>query len=103
MKEIHEFEEKINIRFNNPDILEQAFIHRSYLNENRTVKKEHNERLEFLGDAVLELVITHYLFEKFPDRQEGEMTSYRSALVNAVTLAQVATKLEVNEYLLLSK
>lgn len=103
MKAIHEFEAKINVRFNDPDLLEQAFIHRSYLNENRQVKKEHNERLEFLGDAVLELVITHFLYEKFPAKPEGELTAYRSALVNAVTLGEVATKLDVNEYLMLSR
>jgi len=103
MKAFHIFEEKINIRFNNPDLLEQAFVHRSYLNENKEVRREHNERLEFLGDAVLELVITHFLYEKFPHKPEGELTALRSALVNAVALAQVAQKLEVNEYLLLSK
>jgi ribonuclease III len=103
VKAFHIFEEKINVRFNNPDLLEQAFVHRSYLNENKDIKREHNERLEFLGDAVLELVITHFLYEKFPHKPEGELTALRSALVNAVTLSQVAQKLEVNTYLLLSK
>ncbi len=103
MKEIHEFEEKISVSFNNPHLLEQAFIHRSYLNENRSINKEHNERLEFLGDAVLELVITHYLYDKYPGKPEGELTAFRSALVNAVTLSQVANRIGVNEFLLLSK
>jgi ribonuclease-3 len=103
MKEFHIFEEKINIRFNNPDLLEQAFVHRSYLNENKEVKREHNERLEFLGDAVLELVVTHFLYERYPAKPEGELTALRSALVNAVTLAKVSETLEINEYLLLSK
>lgn len=83
--------------------MRQAFVHRSYLNENKTSVLEHNERLEFLGDAVLELVVTEYLFKKFTDKPEGELTAYRSALVNANTLASVAEKIHVNDFLLLSK
>src|SRR3989344_5564373 len=64
---------------------------------------EHNERLEFLGDAVLELIVTEYLFEKYPDKPEGDLTAYRSALVNAVTLSGVAERLGMNDYLLLSR
>ena len=103
MKDLSEFEKKINIAFKNSKLLEQAFIHRSYINENRSIKREHNERLEFLGDAVLELVITHYLYEKYPGKPEGELTAFRSALVNAVTLSLIATKLCVNDFLMLSK
>lgn len=98
-----EFEKKIGITFKDKDLLRTAFTHRSYLNENRTRGMEHNERLEFLGDAVLELIVTAYLYKKYPQHNEGELTSYRSALVNAVTLAGVAEKLGMNEFLLLSR
>ncbi len=97
------FEKKIGVAFKNKDLLRTAFTHRSYLNENRKSGMEHNERLEFLGDAVLELIVTEYLYAKFPDRNEGDLTSYRSALVNAVTLAGVAEGLGMNEHLLLSR
>ena len=76
------FENKIDYAFKNKTLLRQAFTHRSYLNENRSAGIEHNERLEFLGDAVLELVVTEFLFEKYPDKAEGDLTSYRAALVN---------------------
>ncbi len=97
-----QFSQKMNVEFKNLDLLKQACTHRSYLNENKDVG-EHNERLEFLGDAVLELVITSYLYRKYPGRHEGDLTSYRSALVNTTSLSRVATALGVNEYLLLSK
>ncbi len=97
------FEETIGIHFKNKALLEMAFTHRSYLNEHRDKELEHNERLEFLGDAVLELVVTEYLFQKYPNSDEGELTSYRSALVNYITLSDAASKLGMNEYLLLSK
>jgi ribonuclease-3 len=83
--------------------LKQAFVHRSYINENKNLGLEHNERLEFLGDAVLELVITDFLYEKYPTKNEGDLTAYRSALVNATTCSDIATKLGMNDYLLLSK
>jgi ribonuclease-3 len=92
-----------DFNFKNPELLKQALLHRSYLNEHPEIKLEHNERLEFLGDAVLELVTTDYLFHKYPNRQEGELTAFRAALVNAETLSDVASKLGVNEHLLLSK
>jgi ribonuclease-3 len=97
------FEEYAGIFFKDKQLLRQAFVHRSYLNENKTSVFEHNERLEFLGDAVLELIVTEYLFKKFPGRPEGELTAYRSALVNANTLASVAEAIHVNDFLLLSK
>jgi ribonuclease-3 len=97
------FEQNAGVTFNDKKLLKQAFVHRSYINENKEAGLEHNERLEFLGDAVLELVITDYLYKKYPDKTEGDMTSYRSALVNATTCAEVATKLGVNEFLILSK
>ncbi|MBP9856168.1 MAG: ribonuclease III [Candidatus Pacebacteria bacterium] len=98
-----QFAERLNITFRDLTILEQAFIHRSYLNEHREIKLAHNERLEFLGDAVLELVVTDYLFAQYPDKDEGDLTSLRAALVNAVTLSEVASTLGMNDYLLLSK
>lgn len=97
------FEEKIGVSFTDISLLKQAFTHRSYINENRELGLSHNERLEFLGDAVLELVITHYLYKEFPAKDEGTLTSYRSALVNATTCSDIALKLSVNEFLLLSK
>lgn len=102
-KDLNEFEKLIDVTFKDKETLRQAFTHRSYLNENRGLKAKHNERLEFLGDAVLELVITDYLYHEYPTKNEGDMTSIRSALVNAQTCAEVAKNLEVNDYLLLSK
>lgn len=97
------FEEKAAVAFKDKNLLKQAFTHRSYINENKNVRLEHNERLEFLGDAVLELVVTDFLYKKYPSKPEGELTTYRSALVNAITLAEVASNLSMNDYLLLSK
>lgn len=97
------FEERAGIKFKDERLLRQAFTHRSYINENRDSGLEHNERLEFLGDAVLELVITDYLYGKMNESDEGELTSLRSALVNADTCAKVASSLGANDFLLLSK
>ena len=94
---------KLNLSFHNLDLLIEALTHRSYLNEHREYEGSHNERLEFLGDAVLELATTDFLFKKFPAKPEGELTAYRAALVNTVSLAETAQKIGVNEYLLLSK
>ncbi len=101
--EVTEFEKKVGIKFKNKELLKQAFIHRSYINENRNLKLPHNERLEFLGDAVLELVVTDFLFHTYLNEDEGVLTAYRAALVNAVTLSAVATELGMNDFLLLSK
>ena len=103
MIDFSQFEKKTNIVFNDKKLLEQAFIHRSYINENTGSRLSHNERLEFLGDAVLELIVTDYLYNKYPDRDEGDLTAYRSSLVNAVIIGEVAMSLGMNEYLLLSK
>lgn len=103
MPDFVQFAEKINIQFNDLSLLKRACTHRSYLNENKSAGLEHNERLEFLGDAVLELVVTSFLFKKFPNKNEGDLTSYRSALVNTNSLAKVALHIGVDEYLLLSK
>lgn len=96
------FEKSIGVSFNDKNLLKQAFTHRSYLNENKKPGMAHNERLEFLGDAVLELISTASLYKKYPAQSEGELTAYRSALVNAVTLSQVAAKIGIEPYLLLS-
>lgn len=102
-KNFEEFEKIINIKFNDQDLLKQALTHRSFLNEHKSLKGKHNERLEFLGDAVLELVVTHYLYDEYPDKTEGDLTSIRSALVNATTCAEVAKEISVNDFLLLSR
>src|SRR3989338_11016146 len=98
-----ELENKIGVNFKDKSLIEQAVTHRSYLNENKDYKLPHNERLEFLGDAVLELVVTENLFEQFPARQEGELTAIRAALVNTGSLAESAGELGLNDFLLLSK
>ena len=99
---IPELAKKLGIKFNNIDLLQQAMTHRSYLNEHRDYKLDHNERLEFLGDAVLELVVTEYLYENFPN-PEGELTNWRAALVNGEMLAKISGRLGVEEYLLMSR
>ena len=103
MKDFTDFENKIGIVFNNKSLLKQSLTHRSYLNENRDIRSGHNERLEFLGDAVLELIITHFLYEKYPEKTEGDLTSIRSALVNAQTCAKIASEIDINDFLLLSR
>ncbi len=103
MKEISLFEKKIGVSFSDKGLIETAFTHRSYINENPDITTGHNERLEFLGDAVLELIITRYLFDKYPKQPEGELTAYRSSLVNTISLAESSEALEVNEFLRLSK
>ena len=97
------FEEKTRIVFKKKETLIQAFTHRSYINENPGIVTGHNERLEFLGDAVLELAVTNFLYKKFTDKPEGELTALRAALVNAITLATAAEDAGMNDYLLLSK
>jgi dsRNA-specific ribonuclease len=92
-KDLEKFESTIGVTFKNTKMLEKAFVHRSYINENGKSGLEHNERLEFLGDAVLELSATDYLFHKFKNKTEGELTAHRAALVNAVTLSEVALAL----------
>lgn len=103
MKDFSKLEKKLNIEFKNKDLLTQAFIHRSYLNENLELKFSHNERLEFLGDAVLEHVVTENLFKSYPRKSEGELTSWRAALVNAKMLSKIAQCLGFNDFLLLSQ
>lgn len=98
-----DFEQATQIVFKDKDLLKKAFIHRSYINENPSAGLSHNERLEFLGDAVLELIVTDFLYKKYPSYTEGELTSLRSALVNAIIISEVAAALGMNDFLLLSK
>jgi ribonuclease-3 len=93
----------LNAKFTDTKVLLSAITHRSYLNEHREADWDHNERLEFLGDAVLELVVTDYLFHKYTDKPEGELTAVRAALVNTVSLSSASEKLGINDYLLMSK
>src|SRR5437660_11822106 len=102
MSDLNDLQAQLNITFNDPILLERAFIHRSYLNEHPKLGLEHNERIEFLGDAVLELVVTDYLYRTYPD-PEGVLTNWRSALVKTESLAAVAEKLEIAKFFKLSR
>lgn len=103
MTDFSRLEKKLNLDFKNKDLLTQAFCHRSYLNENPDFPLAHNERLEFLGDAVLELVVTENLYQDYPNKPEGELTNWRAALVNAKMLFEIAEELGFNGFLLLSR
>lgn len=92
----------MGVEFKNKDLLIQAFVHRSYLNENPKFYLDQNERLEFLGDAVLELIVTEYLFKNYKN-SEGELTNWRAALVNSQSLAKISKELGFEDYLLLSR
>lgn len=100
--QLKKLEKSLNLEFTNKDLLKKALCHRSYLNENN-FHLNHNERLEFLGDAVLELIVTEYLFNHYPEKPEGDLTDWRAALVNTKMLAEVAEELDLFQYLLLSK
>jgi len=100
---LEKLQKLLGVPFTNVTTLLTAVTHRSYLNEHREATWDHNERLEFLGDAVLELVVTDYLFKQYPDKPEGELTAVRAALVNTISLSVAAEKLGVNEFLLMSK
>ena len=103
MKDISILKKKLNLKIKNKDLLTQAFVHRSYLNENSGFYLHHNERMEFLGDAVLELVVTDELYKQYPDKAEGELTNWRAALVNSKILSRIARELDFDSFLLLSK
>ncbi len=103
MNDIQSFQGKIGYNFKDFNLLKKAFIHRSYINENKNLGLEHNEKLEFLGDAVLELSATNFLYHKFLQKTEGELTAIRSALVSTDSLALHGDKLNMGNYLLLSK
>lgn len=99
---LEKLSKKLDVKFNSLDLIKTAVTHRSYLNEHRSYKLEHNERLEFLGDAVLELVVTEYLYKNYKN-PEGELTNWRAALVNGEMLAKISKNLGVEEFLLMSR
>jgi len=101
-KQLREFERKIQYRFHNPKLLIQALKHRSYLTVSEESRGGANERLEFLGDAVLDLVSSEYLFQTYPDKLEGELTQMKSILVSGSVLAREAERFGLGKYLLLS-
>ena len=105
--DLSSLEKKTGHQFKNINLLKEALTHRSYLNENPSWGKDflssHNERLEFLGDAVLELIVTEVLFKDYPNSAEGELTSIRSALVNYQMLADVSREIVLSDYILLSR
>lgn len=102
-EQVRALESAIGISFGNKDLLKEAITHRSYLNENAAWPYRHNERLEFLGDAVLEIAVTRFLFDRFPEKEEGELTAYRAALVNARMLCRVAKDITLHTVLLVSR
>lgn len=102
-KSLEKLQKIIGVTYADSIHLLTAITHRSYLNEHKEAKQEHNERYEFLGDAVLELIVTDFLFHKYPEKPEGELTAIRAALVNTVSLAEVSSNMNINEFLLLSK
>ncbi len=102
MKNITPLEKILGIKFKNKNLLHTALVHRSYLNENPRFPLPHNERLEFLGDAVLELIVTKFLYENFAS-PEGELTTYRASLVNTRALSGMARRLKIKQFLYLSK
>ncbi len=103
MREFQKLEGTLGYEFKNLEFLRQSLTHRSYINEHPDFKLGHNERLEFLGDAVLEIVVTEHLFNTFPDTPEGDLTDWRASLVNAKMLASIAQELSVEENLYLSR
>lgn len=103
MPDIGSLQKSLNVEFENPSLLEQAMIHSSYLNEYPGSGLSANERLEFLGDAILGFIVAEKLYQDFPDLAEGEMTRIRSVLVRRETLAHVAVRLKLGDYLYLGK
>ena len=100
--DLSDFLKNINVKFRDLDNYKSVFIHRSYLNENKKLNLEHNERLEFLGDAVLELIVTEHLYKNY-NNPEGELTNWRSAIVKGEMLSVIAKKLNLGNYLLMSR
>jgi len=103
MPDFSTFAKRLGLSFHNPNLLVEALTHRSYLNEHREYMGSHNERLEFLGDAVLQLSSADFVFKKFPAKPEGHLSQYRAAMVNAVALGKIATEIGINDAILLSK
>src|SRR3990167_8087984 len=103
MKDFSELENIIGVKFKNLDLLKQSVVHRSYLNEHPDFELHHNERLEFLGDAVLEIIVTEILFQNYINTPEGDLTNWRASLVNYKMLALVAGELGIEKFLFLSR
>ncbi len=103
MKDFSKLESILGITFKNQELLQQALVHRSYLNEHPDFPLGHNERLEFLGDAVLELAVTKYLFQTYEEKNEGVLTNWRASLVKSDTLTDVAEEIGLNDFLYLSR
>jgi len=103
MKDFSKFESRLELKFKDQNLLKQAVVHRSYLNEHPDFGLEHNERLEFLGDAVLEIIVTEYLYHHYPNSPEGELTNWRASLVNSKMLSKIADEIKLENYLFLSK
>ncbi|MWV43592.1 ribonuclease III [Paenibacillus sp. HJL G12] len=101
--DLKQLQQKLHIQFHNRLLLKQAFTHASYVNEHRFSQQQDNERLEFLGDAVLELTVSEYLYQLFPNRPEGELTKLRAAIVCEPSLVKFAESLEFGQYVLLGK
>lgn len=100
---VKQLQEKYGIQFNNEQLCKQAFTHSSYANEHRGSQVVDNERLEFLGDAVLEITISHYLYDTYEEMSEGELSKFRAAIVNEESLYHFAKELQFNRYILLGK
>lgn len=103
MADLKELETILQVSFQNTALLEEALTHRSYLNEHKEIARNHNERLEFLGDAVLELATTARLFDAYPNEPEGQLTAYRAALVNTASLSLIGEELQLGNFIMLSK
>lgn len=101
--DLNTIEKDLKLKFENKDLLKTAFIHRSFLNEHPEEKLPHNERLEFLGDAVLGIIVSRHLYDSYPGHPEGDLTNFRSSLVNAKTLAKASSSLNLGDFLFLSK
>ncbi|MBU1131041.1 ribonuclease III [Patescibacteria group bacterium] len=102
MEDYNDLQKKLGVKFKNLDLLKSAVVHRSYLNEHKDFPLDHNERLEFLGDAVLEIITTEYLYRNYPN-PEGELTNWRASLVNSKMLADIARSLDIESCLKMSK
>lgn len=102
MQDLSLLQKKIGCKFNDKKMLQQALVHRSYLNEHKSFSLDHNERLEFLGDAVLELVVTDHLYKNY-QLPEGELTNLRAAIVRGEMLSRIARELDIEDFLLLSR
>ena len=104
LNRLNELEAAVGVRFNNRALLQRAFVHRSYLHEaDEETELRDNQRLEFLGDAVLSFIVSELLFRRYPERREGDLTNLRSALVKRETLSRFAKELRLGDYLLLGR